>query len=153
MKKVNLKIALITILAVGLSLTKSSYAQKSFNNLALATDSSYGYSAENPIKLKKGNQEKSIANSYNFLAGLKTSDGQSLTLLSRAATRDPKYKEPAIKINNRYTGMPLNGKLGLLDKYTFLTSTSKDTIKVYIDIYNKGTLLMPIGLKYEQPQK
>jgi len=142
-----------TIFAFAILLTQISYGQKSFDNLLTATDSTYGYTAENPIKLKKGAQEKSITNSYNFLAGLKTSDGQTLTLLSIATTNDPHYKEPAIKINNRYTGMPMNGKLGLLDKYIFLTSTSKDTIKIYIDIYNKGTLMIPIGLKYEPSRK
>ena len=118
-----------------------------------STDSSYGYTAKSPLKLKKGNQEKSMRNSYNFLSGLKTQDNQTLRLLLIVTIDDPNYKKPAIKINNRFTGMPINGKLGLLDKYVFLTSVTKDTVKIFVDIYNRGTLLLPIGLKYEQPQK
>jgi hypothetical protein len=68
-------------------------------------------------------------------------------------TANPTYKEPSIRINNRFTGMPISGKSGLLDKYVFLTSNTMDTISVFVDIYNKGTLMIPIGLKYEQPKK
>jgi hypothetical protein len=43
--------------------------------------------------------------------------------------------------------MPLSGNLGLLDKYFFLTTEKKDTVIIYIDIYNKGELKIPKGLK------
>ena len=118
-----------------------------------ATDTTYGYTAQNALRLKKGNQEKSVAYYQKFLSGLKTHDNQSLELLFIATVNDPNYKQPAIKINNRFTGMPISGKLGLLDKYVFLTSNTKDTVKVFIDLYNKGTLRLPIGLKYEERQK
>lgn len=131
----------------------NSFGQKDFTKLDTSTDSSYGYSAQNPLKLKKGNQGKSIINSEKFLSGLTTQDNQSLTYLFRATVGNPTYKEPKIKLNNRYTGMPLNGKSGLLDKYVFLTSNTKDTVRLFVDIYNKGTLWLPMGLKYEQKQK
>lgn len=131
----------------------TAFAQKDFTKLLNSTDSSYGYKAKNPLKLKKGNQRKSMSNSYNFLSGLKTLDNQTLRLLLIVTIDDPNYKKPAIKINNRFTGMPINGKLGLLDKYVFLTSGTKDTVKIFVDIYNSGTLLLPIGLKYEQQPK
>jgi hypothetical protein len=51
-------------------------------------------------------------------------------------------------LTNRFTGMPLNGKLGLLDEYIFLVSEKMDTIRIYVDIYNKGDLFIPKGLKY-----
>jgi|SRR5665647_364146 len=132
---------------------KVSYGQKDFLKLINTADSSYGYTAQNSLKLKKGNQAKSIAYSHSFLAGLKTEDNQTLSLLFIATVDDPNYKEPGIKINNRFTGIPINGKLGLLDKYIFLTSETKDTIKLFVDIYNKGTLMLPVGLKYEDRQK
>jgi hypothetical protein len=132
-----------------LCFTNTSFGQKDFTKLMTSTDSSYGYSAQNPLKLKKGNQGKSIINSKKFLSGLITEDNQSLIYLFRATVGNPDYKEPKIKLNNRYTGMPLSGKLGLLDKYVFLTSNTKDTVKLFVDIYNKGTLMLPIGLRYE----
>ncbi len=130
--------------------SKNSYGQKDFTKLTTSIDSTLGYTAENPLKLKKGNQQKSIDNSYKFLSGLRTLNNQTLTLLFRTSISDPAYTKPAIRINNRHTGVPINGKLGILDKYVFLTSNTKDTITLFIDIYNKGSLFLPVGLKYGQ---
>jgi len=150
MKTIFSKVAYFTILATLIFFSTIVYGQKSFPKLVTSTDSTFGYTNLNPLKLKKGNQGKSVDNSYKFLAGLKTLDNQTLTLLFRATTDNPTYKKPSIKINNRFTGMPISGKLGLLDKYVFLTSTTKDTVTLFVDIYNKGDLFLPVGLKYEQ---
>lgn len=152
MKNIVRSTSFISLFAILLCFTNISFGQKDFTKLVTSTDSSYGYSAQNPLKLKKGNQGKSIINSENFLSGLETEDNQSLTYLFRATVSDPNYREPKIRLNNRYTGMPISGKLGLLDRYVFLTSNTKDTIRLFVDIYNKGTLMLPIGLKYEQKQ-
>lgn len=127
----------------------NSFGQKEFTKLTAATDSTFGYTVENPLKLKKGNAGKSIDNSHKFLSGLRTFDNQTLSLLYRTSTSDPAYKEPRIRINNRQTGLPLGGKMGILDKYVFVTSTTKDTVTLFVDIYNKGNLFLPVGLKYE----
>ncbi len=129
------------------------YGQKDFSKLATSKDSTFGYSSLNPLKLKKGNQGKSINNSQNFLAGLKTLDNQRLTFLFRSSEKDPVHREPPIRINNRFNGIPISGKLGILDKYVFLTSNTKDTVTLFVDIYNKGDLFLPVRLKYEQQQK
>lgn len=42
----------------------------------------------------------------------------------------------------------MNGKLGILDVYEFLTSVKGDTIKIFVDVYNKGDLFLPMGLRY-----
>lgn len=153
MKIIIYKPSYLTIFATLIFFSTTVYGQKDFSKLTISVDSTFGYTNQNPLKLKKGNQGKSIDNSYKFLSGLKTLDNQSLTLLFRSTTDNPNYKEPAIKINNRFTGMPINGKLGLLDKYVFLTSNTKDTVMLFVDIYNKGDLFLPVGLKYEQKQK
>jgi hypothetical protein len=148
MKNILRNISFPLFFATLLCLTNISFGQKDFTKLVTSTDSTYGYSAQNPLKLKKGNQGKSIVNSEQFLSGLKTKDNQTLIYLFRATVSAPTYKEPKIRLNNRYTGMPISGKLGLLDKYVFLTSNSKDTVRLFVDIYNKGTLMVPVGLKY-----
>jgi hypothetical protein len=66
----------------------------------------------------------------------------------RYSVADPKYNRSSAHLTNRFTGMPLNGKLGLLDEYIFLISEKMDTIRIYVDIYNKGDLYIPKGLKY-----
>ena len=140
-------ICLTTIL-----LFNPAYGQNSFSDLPTATDSSYGYTPKNPLRLKKGNQEKSMAYSYSFISGLKTLDSQTLTLLFRATVADPNYNQAALHLNNRFTGLPANGKLGVLDKYVFVTTITKDTIQLFVDVYNKGALMLPTGLKYEKIQ-
>lgn len=126
-----------------------SFAQDSKKQIPVSTDSTYGYSSSNPLKLKKGDLTKSIENSIVFLKGLKTQDGQSLDFYARLSSQDPNYKEPIIKLSNRATGAPITGKGGILDKYIFVTSISKDTIRIFVDVYHKGDLKVPVGLKYE----
>ena len=126
------------------AVTSESHAQKTFSNLPVATDTTYGYTNTNPVKLKKGNPEKSILREMNYLSGLTTSDKQPLVLLSRTSVLNPGYKPPLIVDRT-------NRKTGLLDKYVFLTAATKDTITLFIDIYSKGALMLPAGLRYELP--
>lgn len=114
----------ILLPALLLLMINTLWAQNDFSNLPNSIDSSYGYTAQNPLKLKKGNQEKSINKSYHFLSVLRTQDNQTLKLLFRSSMQDPNYKEPDIRLTNRFSGMPI-GKLGILDKYVFLTSIQK----------------------------
>lgn len=136
-------------LIIFISLMNFSLAQDSKKQILNSTDSTYGYSSVNPLKLKKGDMGKSLENSINFLQALKTLDGQSLNYYARSSIQNPTYKEPKINLSNRATGAPISGKLGILDKYIFVTSNSKDTIRLFVDIYNKGDLMIPVGLKYE----
>jgi hypothetical protein len=128
-----------------------SHAQQPFRNLPNATDSTYGYSGMNPIRLRKGNTEKSILQQMNYLSGLTTADRQRLVLLSHSSVADPGSKEPFINVNDRFSKSPANASTRVLDKYVFLTADTKDTITLFIDIYNKGEVMLPVGLKYEAP--
>ncbi|MGO4293341.1 hypothetical protein [Chitinophaga sp. RAB17] len=130
----------IFLLAMG----SEARSQKAFSKLPSATDSTYGYTNTNPIRLKKGNAGKSIMQEMNYLSGLTTRDKQHLVLLYRSAVANPGYKEPLLK--DLY-----NSKGGVLDKYVFLTANTKDTITLFIDIYSKGPLMLPVGLIYELP--
>lgn len=121
---------------------------QNFFDLKEALDSTYGYSNQNPIKIRVGNQNKSLEYSIRFLQQLMTADGQNLLFFWRGSVSDPNYKQPLLR--NRFTGMPLNGKLGILDKYIFITETKKDTIILYIDVYNRGKLQIPQRLKLKQ---
>jgi hypothetical protein len=115
----------------------------------VSTDSTYGYTDTNPLKMKRGNPGKSIGYSYDFLEGLKTIDDKKLKFVQRVTVDNPNYKRAKVELTNRYTGMPLSGKGQQLDKYIFLTFEKKDTVTIYVDIYRKGTLKIPMGLKYK----
>lgn len=139
-------LALITLCMLQ---TISSQAQD-FVKLPAATDSTYGRVPSNPIRLRKGDMGHSMANAMAYLAGLRTLDNQALRQIARWTVNDPTYEKPAMQLKVRATGLPVSGKLGLLDKYTFLTSATQDTVVLYVDIYNRGALALPTGLKYEQ---
>lgn len=121
-----------------------SYGQN-FAKLPQSTDSTYGYSAYNPLKLKKGDPVESVGNSKKFLNGLKTVTDQSLIILGRSGVEDPNYKEPPGGI------LASLGDGGILDRYRLVNSITKDTIILYVDIYHKDKLMIPLGLKYIKP--
>jgi len=125
-------------------------AQTEFSKLSVSTDSTYGRRPTNPIKLRKGEMGRSIAYSVAYLSGLRTPDNQTLQRIARITVTDPAYHKPAIGLTVRATGLPASGKLGLLDKYVFLTSVKRDTLILYVDIYNRGNLALPVGFKYMQ---
>ena len=104
-------------------------AQKDFSRLSVSKDSTYGYTAANPLKMKRGNHQKSIGYSYDFLSGLKTKDNRKLKFLQRLTIGKAADK----------------GRQ--LDKYIFLTS-EKDTLTIYVDLHSKDNLRIPVGLQY-----
>ena len=132
---------------VFLCITTLSFSQSDFSKLTTSNDSTYGYTDMNPLRMKKGNNEKSIDYSIVFLKSLRTDDNQKLLLLQRYTVKDPGHNSSKTQLTNRSTGMPLNGKLGMLDLYQFVTSEKRDTVAIYVDIYNKGELKIPKGLK------
>ena len=136
-------------LLVGIVSGRAARAQD-FTKLPVSADATYGHLPTNPIKLRKGDMGHSMANSTAYLAGLRTTDNQKLQPVARETIADPAYVKPAIQLTVRATGLPASGKLGLLDKYVFVTSASRDTVVLYVDIYNRGQLALPTGFKYEQ---
>lgn len=119
--------------------------QRDFSRMLVSQDSTYGYTAANPLKMKRGNQGKSIGYSYDFLTGLKTNDNGRLKFLKRITVRNPAKKSKGASKRKRENH---SGNDDALDKYVFVTS-AKDTVTIYVDLYSKGKLKIPIGLKYE----
>ena len=117
-----------------------SFCQHDFSKIPEATDSTYGYTDTNPLEMKKGNPGKSIGYSYDFLSGLATPDDKLLKFVQRSTVTNPKNEKHAV---------PPGDKAQLLDRYIFVTHERKDTLIIYVDIYHKGDLRIPIGLKYK----
>ncbi|HEX8426940.1 hypothetical protein [Hymenobacter sp.] len=128
-------------------LPTTALAQKKSSLPVAATDSTYGYTALNPLRLKQGDMYKSMALAEVFLHNLRTPDDQQLYFIGRFSIKDPAYTPPAIPLTDRYTGLPISGKLGLLDVYIFRTATN-DTLRLFVDVDHKGPKLIPKGLKY-----
>jgi len=124
---------------------------KFFSTIEPTTDISYGYTAENPITIKNADLNNSIGSSYYFLSRLRTDNGSKLELVQRFSVKNPNYKKPAVPMQNRYTGEPLNYGTGpMLDLYILKAENESDTIKIYINPYSKGIVKIPNGLKFER---
>jgi hypothetical protein len=135
--------------AILIVITTWTFGQKDFSRLTQSADSTYGYTENNPLRMKKGSLGKSIGYSYDFLHGLKTSDNQKLKFLQRTTVENPGTRPSKTALTNRYTGSRLSGDGGELDKYLFLTVGRKDTVIIFVDIYKRGDLKIPVGLKFE----
>ena len=140
-------------LFIGISLILTSCAvsnPKFFANVTSTEDPSYGYTAENPITIKNADLNNSIGSAYYYLSKLRTEKGNKLQLVQRYSVDNPNYKEPAVPMTNRYTGQPLSYGTGpILDFYILVPENETDTVKIYINPYQKGEVKVPVGLKFE----
>ena len=95
-------------------------------------DADYGYSEKNPIKV--GGFDSGPANERRYLQSLSGPEGQEV-FFSRIGSCC------AFKTKNS----PFGG--GLLDKYWVTYEGKKDTVTLYLNMYDKGTLKVPVGFK------
>ncbi|MEX1239250.1 MAG: hypothetical protein WEB30_06020 [Cyclobacteriaceae bacterium] len=146
----NQKITIINIIIwTFIFIPTWTFAQTDFSRTAVSIDSTYGYTDTNPLRMKIGNVGKSIGYSYDFLHGLTTHDDQKLKFVQRTTVDNPNYKRSRTQLTNPDTEMSLRPKGSELDRYIFFTSKEKDTVTIYVDVYRKGTLKIPIGLKFK----
>ena len=129
MKNIIRNTSLISIISTLLCFSNISLGQKDFTKLKMSTDSSYGYTQNNPLPMGDGKYSNRIKNVFKFLSGLKTKDNQTLNFLWR----------------NAYAP-------NTLDEFVLVTSNTNDTIHIFTNIRKKGKLKLPIGLKYEKPK-
>jgi len=98
------------------------------------TDNSYGYKSGNPVKVGGSNESSGPMNERRFLNGLTGPNGETVEYYregSCCAFRSP------------------NGLMGtgLLDRYKVFYKGSKDTVTIFINMYDKGDLYVPVGFK------
>ncbi len=149
--KANFKFIRFLIL-LGITLSGCAVSNpKFFASIEPATDLTYGYTPENPVTIKNADLNKSIGSSYYYLSHLRTEQGNKLQLLERFTVENPNYKKPAVPLQNRYTGQPLNYGTGpLLDLYILVPENESDTFRIYINPYYKGDIKIPNGLLFEK---
>ncbi len=98
------------------------------------TDSTYGYSKENPIKV--GGNSNGPTNQRNYLNSLSGPNGETLIYKRSGSCCQFETK------NSSY-GM------GMLDIYKVTYEGKKDTVSLYINMYDKETLKSPVGFKFK----
>ncbi|AHM59246.1 hypothetical protein D770_04895 [Flammeovirgaceae bacterium 311] len=141
---------IIQVIIVGILLTGCVASnQKFFSNIEQATDESYGYTADNPVTIKNADLNNSIGSSYYFLSRLRTENGNKLQMIGRMTVDNPSYQKPAVALQNRYNGQSLNNGGGhFLDLYLLQPENESDTLKIYINPYLKGKVMVPVGLQF-----
>lgn len=100
---------------------------------AITEDKSYGYDQSNPIKVG-GGLSSGASNERRFLNALLGPNGEEVHY-SRVGSCCA-FKTPNGLMNNT----------GLLDKYWLTWAGSSDTLNIYINMYDKGDLQIPVGL-------
>jgi hypothetical protein len=124
-------------------------AQK-LKNLQRATDSSYGFTLNNPIIINMGSTQKSEVAVYNYINGIKRLNGETLQVLSRTTATNPKYKKKQDQedmLKRMKAGEQVNI---LIDVYKLETLIKNDTITLYIDMYGKGDPKVPVGYEWSE---
>jgi hypothetical protein len=126
--------------------------QKFFKNLETSSDSTYGYTLGNPIKIRNFDFQNSINSSHYYIEHLLSKEKKKLKVISRKAISNPEFKEPLFK-NLIWTdsGNPVfNGKGPYIDLYTLLAGNEKDTVKIYVNSYVKSKVKIPVGLYFDK---
>ncbi len=97
-----------------------------------SNDNSYGFTQENPVKV--GGVSEGPRNERRFLNALTGPNGEEVGYFRVGSCCS--FKTP-----NGYNG------LGLLDNYKVYYKGIKDTVNIYINMYDEGDLKIPVGFK------
>ncbi|WPR70935.1 2-dehydro-3-deoxyphosphooctonate aldolase [Flavobacterium sp. NG2] len=103
-------------------------------------DKTYGYNQSNPIKVGGVKTQEGPLNERRFLNALFGPSDKKMTYF-RAGSCCP-FKTPNGFINNS----------GMLDRYRLTEIGTKDTIDIYINMYDTGDLKIPFGLKAKEKE-
>ena len=138
MKKISL--IGITLLFIACSTTKNTNIKtdlldnNTFKLTEISTDATYGFSENNPIQVGGVSSNEGPINERRFLNALAGPNGEAISYF-RAGSCCP------IKSNNN----PFGGGIVMLDKYRVTWQGAKDTLSIYINMYDSGTLKAPKG--------
>lgn len=103
-----------------------------------SNDKTYGYDKSNPIKVGGVHDKEGPLNERRFLNALYGPNDKKIVYF-RAGSCCP-FKTPNGFINNS----------GMLDHYRITEIGSKDTLDLYMNIYDTGDLKIPMGLKAKE---
>ena len=107
---------------------------KTFVINEISTDPSYGFTEKNPIKVGGVEAKQGPVNERRFLNALAGPNGEPISYYRAGSCCH--FKTP-------------NGLMGsgLLDRYRVTWEGSKDTLSIFINMYDYGTLQAPKGFR------
>jgi hypothetical protein len=97
-------------------------------------DKTYGYDRSNPIKVGGSKESSGPKNERRFLNALLGPNGEEVQYYRAGICCA--FKTPNGMINNT----------GMLDRYRIFWIGSSDTLDMFINMYDKGDLSVPVGL-------
>lgn len=122
----------------GLGDTRTKEVKSLDDNTYLLTetteDKSYGYDESNPVQVGGVSEGNGPKNERRFLNALLGPNGEEIEYF-RAGSCCP-FKTP--------NGMMEN--TGMLDRYKIIWSGATDTLDIFLNMYDKGDLKIPLGL-------
>ena len=127
----------ITFALIACSATKKTVKtqlidQQTFLLTEISTNPSYGLSEKNPVEVGGVENREGPINERRYLNALAGPNGEKVTYY-RAGSCCP------VKSKNGFRG------IALLDNYRVTWEGSKDTVSIYINMYDYGVLKAPVG--------
>ena len=98
------------------------------------SDKSYGYDKSNPIKVGGSKESSGPRNERRFLNALLGPNGEEVKYFRAGSCCA--FKTPDGLIDNT----------GMLDHYRLTWTGTSDTLNIYLNMYDKGNLMIPVGL-------
>lgn len=100
----------------------------------LSEDKSYGFDKSNPVKVGGSNESSGPRNERRFLNALLGPNGEELKYFRAGSCCA--FKTPNGAFDNT----------GMLDNYRVTWTGADDTLNIFINMYDKGDLKIPVGL-------
>lgn len=139
---------LVVLLAAGMHCT---YAQNDIKERSGSSDNNYCYNSMNPDDVRKERYEVSMLPVMQHPTEIPASYNQQFGSLNKSSKPSDHRRGPVVMEHK--SGSPILLERGaILGKCIYLNRSSKDTITLYVDIYSRGSLMMPVGLKYSGEQ-
>ncbi len=108
--------------------------EQTYKLVESATDKTYGYNPSNPIKVGGAAEMSGPLNERRFLNGLSGPNGEAIQYHRTGSCCG--FKTPN-GFNNH----------GMLDRYKVYWEGCQDTAILYLNMYDKGDLKVPVGFK------
>jgi hypothetical protein len=115
-------------------LEKGPFEQDYFHLTVQSTDKSYGFTQSNPIKVGSRLESMGPKNERRFLSALKGPNGETVRFYRQGSCC--LFETPNVE----------KGFKGSLDIYKIYWEDIADTLKIYINMYDKDSLMIPSGL-------
>jgi hypothetical protein len=105
-----------------------------FHVINQSSDKSYGFTEANPIKVGGRSEHVGPKNERRFLSALKGPNGETVRFYREGSCC--LFKTPNLE----------SGLKGSLDIYKVYWDGINDTLQIYINMYDKDSLMIPVGL-------